>query len=154
MKDRRTIAAILAAALTLTMCGVSAVAAEEADSSAAPDSSVSAQADQADSSAAVGGTPEDASSGDTAADSSQAGKAGEDQAAQDTHYLHNRSHGTRRAGITDSLAVQIHGNVCVEGCDKNPGNQAQNAKINHTAGNCASFSFFHPWSGFSLGNRQ
>ena len=28
MKDRRTIAAILAAALTLTMCGVSAVAAE------------------------------------------------------------------------------------------------------------------------------
>ena len=27
MKDRRTIAAILAAALTLTMCGVSAVAA-------------------------------------------------------------------------------------------------------------------------------
>ena len=58
MKDRRTIAAILAAALTLTMCGVSAVADGEADSSAAPDSSVSAQADQADSSAAVGGTPE------------------------------------------------------------------------------------------------
>ena len=85
MKDRRTIAAILAAALTLTMCGVSAVADGEADSSAAPDSSVSAQADQADSSAAVGGTPEDASSGDTgAADSSQTGKAGEDQAAQDT----------------------------------------------------------------------
>ena len=84
MKDRRTIAAILAAALTLTMCGVSAVAAEEADSSAAPDSSVAAQADQADSSAAVGGTPEDASSGDTAADSGQADKAGEDQAAQDT----------------------------------------------------------------------
>ena len=55
MKDRRTIAAILAAALTLTMCGVSAVAAGEADSSAAPDSSVSAQADQTDSSAAVGG---------------------------------------------------------------------------------------------------
>lgn len=84
MKDRRTIAAILAAALTLTMCGVSAVAAEEADSSAAPDSSVSAQADEADSSAAVGGTPEDASSGDTASDSSQAGKAGEDQTPQDT----------------------------------------------------------------------
>ena len=37
MKNRRTIAAILAAALTLTMCGVSAVAAGEADSSAAPD---------------------------------------------------------------------------------------------------------------------
>ena len=37
MKDRRTIAAILAAALTLTMCGVSAVADGEADSSAAPD---------------------------------------------------------------------------------------------------------------------
>ena len=84
MKDRRTIAAILAAALTLTMCGVSAVADGEADSSAAPDSSVSAQADQADSSAAVGGTPEDASSGDTAADSSQTGKAGEDQTPQDT----------------------------------------------------------------------
>ena len=84
MKNRRTIAAILAAALTLTMCGVSAVADGEADSSAAPDSSVSAQADEADSSAAVGGTPEDASSGDTAADSSQAGKTGEDQAAQDT----------------------------------------------------------------------
>lgn len=84
MKDRRTIAAILAAALTLTMCGVSAVADGETDSSAAPDSSVSAQADQADSSAAVGGTPEDASSGDTAADSSQTGKAGEDQAAQDS----------------------------------------------------------------------
>lgn len=84
MKDRRTIAAILAAALTLTMCGVSAVADGEADSSAAPDSSVSVQADQADSSAAVGGTPEDASSGDTAADSSQTGKAGEDQTPQDT----------------------------------------------------------------------
>lgn len=84
MKDRRTIAAILAAALTLTMCGVSAAAAGEANSSAAPDSSVSAQADQADSSAAVGGTPEDASSGDTAADSSQTGKAGEDQTPQDT----------------------------------------------------------------------
>lgn len=85
MKDRRTIAAILAAALTLTMCGVSAVADGEADSSAAPDSSVSAQADQADSSAAVGGTPEDASSGDTAAaDGSQTGKAGEDQPPQDT----------------------------------------------------------------------
>ena len=83
MKDRRTIAAILAAALTLTMCGVSAVADGEADSSAAPDSSVSAQADQADSSAAVGGTPEDASSGDTAADSSQADASGEDQTAQD-----------------------------------------------------------------------
>ena len=78
MKDRRTIAAILAAALTLTMCGVSAVADGEADSSAAPDSSVSAQADEADSSAAVGGTPEDASSGDTAADSSQTDKAVED----------------------------------------------------------------------------
>ena len=85
MKDRRTIAAILAAALTLTMCGVSAVAAGEADSSAAPDSSVSAQADQTDSSAAVGGTPEDASSGDTGvADGSQTDKAGEDQAAQDS----------------------------------------------------------------------
>ena len=85
MKDRRTIAAILAAALTLTMCGVSAVAAEEANSSAAPDSSVSAQADQTDSSAAVGGTPEDASSGDTAAaDGSQTDKAGEDQPPQDT----------------------------------------------------------------------
>lgn len=62
MKDRRTIAAILAAALTLTMCGVSAVAAEEADSSAAPDSSA------ADTSAA---------------DSSQADASGEDQTAQD-----------------------------------------------------------------------
>lgn len=84
MKDRRTIAAILAAALTLTMCGVSAVAAGEADSSAAPDSSVSAQADQTDSSAAVGGTPEDSSAADTsAADSSQADASGEDQTAQD-----------------------------------------------------------------------
>lgn len=84
MKDRRTIAAILAAALTLTMCGVSAVAAGEANSSAAPDSSVSAQADQADSSAAVGGTPEDSSAADTsAADSSQADASGEDQTAQD-----------------------------------------------------------------------
>ena len=92
MKDRRTIAAILAAALTLTMCGVSAVAAGEAGSSAAPDSSVSAQADQADSSAAVGGTPEDASSGDTAADSSQTGKAGEDQAAQDTQDTQTEEH--------------------------------------------------------------
>lgn len=84
MKDRRTIAAILAAALTLTMCGVSAVAAGEANSSAAPDSSAAVQADQADSSAAVGGTPEDASSGDTAADSSQTGKSGEDQTPQDS----------------------------------------------------------------------
>ena len=84
MKDRRTIAAILAAALTLTMCGVSAVADGEADSSAAPDSSVSAQADQSDASAAVGGTPEDSSAADTsAADSSQADASGEDQTAQD-----------------------------------------------------------------------
>lgn len=84
MKDRRTIAAILAAALTLTMCGVSAVAAEEADSSAAPDSSVAAQADQSDASATVGGTPEDSSAADTsAADSSQADASGEDQTAQD-----------------------------------------------------------------------
>ena len=80
MKDRRTIAAILAAALTLTMCGVSAVADGEADSSAAPDSSVSAQ----DASATVGGTPEDSSAADTsAADSSQADASGEDQTAQD-----------------------------------------------------------------------
>ena len=85
MKDRRTIAAILAAALTLTMCGVSAVAAEEADSSAAPDSSVAVQADQSDASATVGGTPEDSSAADTsAADSSQTGKSGEDQTPQDT----------------------------------------------------------------------
>ena len=84
MKDRRTIAAILAAALTLTMCGVSAVAAGEAGSSAAPDSSVSAQADQSDASATVGGTPEDSSAADTsAADSSQADASGEDQTAQD-----------------------------------------------------------------------
>ena len=84
MKDRRTIAAILAAALTLTMCGVSAVAAGEADSSAAPDSSVAVQADQADASATVGGTPEDSSAADTsAADSSQADASGEDQTAQD-----------------------------------------------------------------------
>lgn len=84
MKDRRTIAAILAAALTLTMCGVSAVAAEEADSSAAPDSSAAVQADQSDASATVGGTPEDSSAADTsAADSSQADASGEDQTAQD-----------------------------------------------------------------------
>ena len=84
MKDRRTIAAILAAALTLTMCGVSAVAAGEADSSAAPDSSVAVQADQSDASATVGGTPEDSSAADTsAADSSQADASGEDQTAQD-----------------------------------------------------------------------
>lgn len=84
MKDRRTIAAILAAALTLTMCGVSAVAAEEADSSAAPDSSVAVQADQSDASATVGGTPEDSSAADTsAADSSQADASGGDQTAQD-----------------------------------------------------------------------
>lgn len=84
MKDRRTIAAILAAALTLTMCGVSAVAAGEAGSSAAPDSSAAVQADQADASATVGGTPEDSSAADTsAADSSQADASGEDQTAQD-----------------------------------------------------------------------
>ena len=84
MKDRRTIAAILAAALTLTMCGVSAVADGEADSSAAPDSSAAVQADQSDASATVGGTPEDSSAADTsAADSSQADASGEDQTAQD-----------------------------------------------------------------------
>ena len=84
MKDRRTIAAILAAALTLTMCGVSAVAAGEANSSAAPDSSAAVQADQSDASATVGGTPEDSSAADTsAADSSQADASGEDQTAQD-----------------------------------------------------------------------
>lgn len=84
MKNRRTIAAILAAALTLTMCGVSAVADGEADSSAASDSSVAVQADQSDASATVGGTPEDSSAADTsAADSSQADASGEDQTAQD-----------------------------------------------------------------------
>ena len=85
MKDRRTIAAVLAAALTLTMCGVSAVAADQADSSAAPDSSVAVQADQseADTSATVGGTPEDTSAADaSAADSSQTDASGEDQDAE------------------------------------------------------------------------
>ena len=111
MKDRRTIAAILAAALTLTMCGVSAVAAGEADSSAAPDSSVSAQADQADSSAAVGGTPEDASSGDTAADSSQTGKAGEDQAAQDTQDSQTEEHPEPEIIAPDAVGTVSFANV-------------------------------------------
>ena len=111
MKDRRTIAAILAAALTLTMCGVSAVAAEEADSSAAPDSSVAVQADQADSSAAVGGTPEDASSGDTAAGSSQAGKAGEDQAAQDTQDSQTEEHPEPELIPPDAVGTVSFANV-------------------------------------------
>lgn len=111
MKDRRTIAAILAAALTLTMCGVSAVADGEADSSAAPDSSVSAQADQADSSAAVGGTPEDASSGDTAADSSQTGKAGEDQAAQDTQDSQTEEHPEPEIIPPDAVGTVSFANV-------------------------------------------
>ena len=111
MKDRRTIAAILAAALTLTMCGVSAVADGEADSSAAPDSSVSAQADQTDSSAAVGGTPEDASSGDTAADSSQAGKAGEDQAAQDTQDSQTEEHPEPELIAPDAVGTVSFANV-------------------------------------------
>lgn len=111
MKDRRTIAAILAAALTLTMCGVSAVADGEADSSAAPDSSVSVQADQADSSAAVGGTPEDASSGDTAADSSQTGKAGEDQAAQDTQDSQTEEHPEPELIPPDAVGTVSFANV-------------------------------------------
>lgn len=111
MKDRRTIAAILAAALTLTMCGVSAVADGEADSSAAPDSSASAQADQADSSAAVGGTPEDASSGDTAADSSQTGKAGEDQAAQDTQDSQTEEHPEPEIITPDAVGTVSFANV-------------------------------------------
>ena len=111
MKDRRTIAAILAAALTLTMCGVSAVADGEANSSAAPDSSVSAQADQADSSAAVGGTPEDASSGDTAADSSQTGKAGEDQAAQDTQDSQTEEHPEPELIPPDAVGTVSFANV-------------------------------------------
>ena len=111
MKDRRTIAAILAAALTLTMCGVSAVADGEADSSAAPDSSVSAQADQADSSAAVGGTPEDASSGDTAADGSQTGKAGEDQAAQDTQDSQTEEHPEPELIPPDAVGTVSFANV-------------------------------------------
>lgn len=112
MKDRRTIAAILAAALTLTMCGVSAVADGEADSSAAPDSAVSAQADQADSSAAVGGTPEDASSGDTgAADSSQTGKAGEDQAAQDTQDSQTEEHPEPELIPPDAVGTVSFANV-------------------------------------------
>lgn len=112
MKDRRTIAAILAAALTLTMCGVSAVADGEADSSAAPDSSVSAQADQTDSSAAVGGTPEDASSGDTgAADGSQTGKAGEDQAAQDTQDSQTEEHPEPEIIAPDAVGTVSFANV-------------------------------------------
>ena len=111
MKDRRTIAAILAAALTLTMCGVSAVADGEADSSAAPDSSVSAQADQADSSAAVGGTPEDASSGNTAADSGQTGKAGEDQAAQDTQDSQTEEHPEPELIPPDAVGTVSFANV-------------------------------------------
>lgn len=111
MKDRRTIAAILAAALTLTMCGVSAVADGEADSSAAPDSSVSAQADQADSSAAVGGTPEDASSGDTAADSSQTGKAGEDQDTQDTQDSQTEEHPEPELIPPDAVGTVSFANV-------------------------------------------
>lgn len=112
MKDRRTIAAILAAALTLTMCGVSAVADGEADSSAAPDSSAAVQADQADSSAAVGGTPEDASSGDTgAADSSQTGKAGEDQAAQDTQDSQTEEHPEPELIPPDAVGTVSFANV-------------------------------------------
>ena len=111
MKDRRTIAAILAAALTLTMCGVSAVAAGEAGSSAAPDSSVSAQADQADSSAAVGGTPEDASSGDTAADSSQTDKAVEDQAVQDTQDTQTEEHPEPELIPPDAVGTVSFANV-------------------------------------------
>lgn len=111
MKDRRTIAAILAAALTLTMCGVSAVADGEADSSAAPDSSAAIQADQADSSAAVGGTPEDASSGDTAADSGQAGKAGEDQAAQDTQDSQTEEHPEPELIPPDAVGTVSFANV-------------------------------------------
>lgn len=111
MKDRRTIAAILAAALTLTMCGVSAVAAGEANSSAAPDSSVSAQADQADSSAAVGGTPEDASSGDTAADSSQTDKVVEDQAAQDTQDTQTEEHPEPELIPPDAVGTVSFANV-------------------------------------------
>ena len=116
MKDRRTIAAILAAALTLTMCGVSAVAAGEAGSSAAPDSSVSAQADQADSSAAVGGTavggtPEDASSGDTAADSSQTDKVVEDQAAQDTQDTQTEEHPEPEIIAPDAVGTVSFANV-------------------------------------------
>ena len=112
MKDRRTIAAILAAALTLTMCGVSAVAAGEADSSAAPDSSAAVQADQADSSAAVGGTPEDASSGDTgAADGSQTDKAGEDQAAQDTQDTQTEEHPEPEIIAPDAVGTVSFANV-------------------------------------------
>ena len=112
MKDRRTIAAILAAALTLTMCGVSAVAAEEADSSAAPDSSVAVQADQSDASATVGGTPEDSSAADTsAADSSQAGKAGEDQAAQDTQESQTEEHPEPEIITPDAVGTVSFANV-------------------------------------------
>ena len=112
MKDRRTIAAILAAALTLTMCGVSAVAAEEADSSAAPDSSVAVQADQSDASATVGGTPEDSSAADTsAADSSQAGKAGEDQAAQDTQDSQTEEHPEPEIITPDAVGTVSFANV-------------------------------------------
>ena len=109
MKDRRTIAAILAAALTLTMCGVSAVAAEEADSSAAPDSSVAVQADQSDASATVGGTPEDSSAADTsAADSSQADASGEDQTAQDAD---TEEHPEPEIITTDAVGTVSFANV-------------------------------------------
>ena len=112
MKDRRTIAAILAAALTLTMCGVSAVAAEEADSSAASDSSVAVQADQSDASATVGGTPEDSSAGDSsAADSSQADKAGEDQAAQDTQDTQTEEHPEPEIIAPDAVGTVSFANV-------------------------------------------
>ena len=112
MKDRRTIAAILAAALTLTMCGVSAVAAEEADSSAAPDSSVAVQADQSDASATVGGTPEDSSAADTsAADSSQADKAVEDQAAQDTQDTQTEEHPEPEIIAPDAVGTVSFANV-------------------------------------------
>ena len=112
MKDRRTIAAILAAALTLTMCGVSAVAAEEADSSAAPDSSVAVQADQSDASATVGGTPEDSSAADTsAADSSQADASGEDQAAQDTQDTQTEEHPEPEIIPPDAVGTVSFANV-------------------------------------------
>ena len=112
MKDRRTIAAILAAALTLTMCGVSAVAAEEADSSAAPDSSVAVQADQSDASATVGGTPEDSSAADTsAADSSQADASGEDQAAQDTQDTQTEEHPEPEIIAPDAVGTVSFANV-------------------------------------------
>ncbi len=70
------------------------------------------------------------------------------------NYLHNGCHCPCRTGIPNPFSVNVHCNICIEGSNKNPCNQAEGAKINHAAGNSSGSTFFSLGRSFSLWHCQ